>query len=142
MNNLMSRTVKYTTLWLWGGFVYYCLELLWRGYSHPSMFIAGGICLVLIGGLNNYLPWNLGIVYQALIGAVIITIVEFIFGLIVNVWLGLSVWNYNELPFNLMGQISLPFTLLWIPIAAVAVLLDDYLRWKLYGEQKPQYTLF
>jgi len=106
------------------------------------MFIAGGICLVLIGGLNNYLPWNLGIVYQALIGAVIITIVEFIFGLIVNVWLGLSVWNYNELPFNLMGQISLPFTLLWIPIAAVAVLLDDYLRWKLYGEQKPQYTLF
>ena len=139
---VLCKIVRLVTLWLWGGFVYYCVELLYRGHSHPSMFIAGGVCFLLLGAVNNYLPWHLGLVWQALIGAGIITAVEFIAGLIVNVWLGLAVWDYSGLPFNVLGQISLLYSLYWIPLAAVGVLLDDFLRWKLYGEQKPQYTFF
>jgi hypothetical protein len=139
---MINKALKLTTLWLWGGFIYYLIEIAWRGYSHPSMFILGGICFVTIGGINNYFPWRLGLAWQALIGAGIITALELITGLIVNRWLGLGVWDYSGLPLNVLGQISLLYSFFWIPLAAVAVLLDDILRWKLYGEQKPIYTLF
>jgi len=135
----MRNIIKYVTLWLWGGFIYYCIELLWRGYSHPSMFIVGGLCLVAIGALNNYLPWSLGIVWQILIGSVIVFKLELSAGLIVNVWLGLGVWDYSDLAFNLWGQVSLLFFVLFMPVVAFAIVLDDYLRWKIYGEERPRY---
>jgi len=139
---MKKHLVKLFSLLLWGGFIYYIIELMWRGHSHPSMFLVGGLCFVLIGGINNYLPWSLGIVQQSLIGAVIITAVELIAGLIVNVWLGLDVWDYSNLPLNFMGQISLLFFVLWIPLATVAIFIDDWLRYKLFDEEKPHYTIF
>jgi uncharacterized membrane protein len=137
----MGKIVRLMTLWLWGGFIYYCIELLWRGFSHPSMFIVGGICFLLLGIINNYLPWKLGLVWQALIGSVAITIVELIAGLIVNRWLGLGVWDYSDMPLNILGQVCLLFTGFWVVLSAVGIFLDDFLRWKLYREQKPTYTL-
>jgi len=143
-NNLF----RYITLLLWGGAIYWLIEMLWRGIihgtpaSHWSMFILGGICFVIIGGLNRWFSWNLGIVWQALIGAAVITVLELIAGLIVNTWLGWDIWDYSDLPFNIFGQISLLYSLFWIPLAAVGVFLDDYLRHKIFGEQKPKYTLF
>jgi len=142
MDKGICMAVKYMTLWLWGGFIYYCIELLYRGYSHPSMFIVGGLCLVAVGGLNNWFSWELGFLWQALIGTVVITVIEYTAGLIVNVWLGWGVWDYSDLALNLHGQVSLLFTVLWIPLAMFAVWLDDFLRWKLYGEQKPSYKMF
>jgi hypothetical protein len=141
MLKFISALVKGVTLGLWGGFVYYLVELAWRGHSHPSMFIAGGICFLLIGGINNWFSWNLGVLWQAIIGSIVITVVEFFAGLVVNVWLGLAVWDYSDLPLNILGQICLPYTGLWIPLAAFAVVLDDFLRWKIYGYEKPRYKL-
>ncbi|MDR1703248.1 MAG: putative ABC transporter permease [Clostridiales bacterium] len=138
----MSKFLKINTLWLWGGFIYYLIEVLWRGSSHPSMFIVGGLCFLLIGGINNFLPWEMGIARQSVIGGIVVTVVEFIGGLIINKWLGLNVWDYSDLPLNLLGQVSLPFTFAWMALAVVGILLDDYLRWKLYGEKKPWYTLW
>ncbi|MCL2353639.1 MAG: putative ABC transporter permease [Defluviitaleaceae bacterium] len=139
---MKKHLIKLFSLLLWGGFIYYIIELMWRGHSHPSMFLVGGLCFVLIGGINNYLPWSLGIVQQSLIGAVIITVVELVAGLVVNVWLGLGVWDYSGLPLNFMGQISLLFFVLWIPLATVGIFIDDWLRYKLFGEEKPHYTIF
>ena len=51
----------------------------------------------------------------------------------------LGVWDYTDMPFNLMGQICLPFSAAWIVVSAAAILLDDWLRWQLYGEDKPHY---
>jgi len=106
------------------------------------MFAVGGICFLLLGRINIFLPWSMGLVWQALIGAGIITTVEFFAGLIINIWLGLGVWDYSDLPLNLFGQISLLYSLYWFPLAAVGIWLWDFLRWKLYGEQQPQYSLF
>jgi uncharacterized membrane protein len=97
-----------------GGTGYVLIELLWRGYSHITMFFAGGTCFLLLGGLEKAeprLPWPL----RALTGAGIITMVELLWGLLFN--RSYSVWDYRDMPMNFHGQICLPFFLLWIPIS-------------------------
>lgn len=136
---------KPVILFLAGGSLYYLIELVWKsvrgGTMHWSMFLLGGISFLLIGALNEYFSWNTGLLWQALIGAVIITVLEFCTGLILNVWLGLGIWDYSHLPLNVMGQICLPFTLAWVLLAAAAVVLDDYIRYWFLGEEKPVYRI-
>ena len=138
---MLDRVLKSITLWLWGGFIYYAVEMAWRGYSHPTMFVVGGLCFLIIGGINNIFPWDMGLLWQSLLGGVAITAVELISGLILNVWLGLGIWDYSGIPFNLFGQICLPFCGLWVLLAAFAVWLDDWLRWRLFNEEKPHYKI-
>lgn len=116
-----------------GGRLYTWIELLCRGRTHWTMFILGGICFVVLGLLNEYkIPWHWCLLRQAIAGACIVTIFEFITGCVVNLWLGWNVWDYSSLPFNLMGQICLYYFLLWIPLSAVAIILDDWLRYWFY----------
>lgn len=124
-----------------GGMLYVFIELLWRGYSHWTMFIVGGICFVAVGLINEILSWETPLVIQCFIGGAIITAVEFIAGCIINLWLGWNVWDYSNLPLNILGQVCLPFFFIWVLISAPAILLDDYIRYKL-GEEKPRYKLF
>lgn len=130
---------KYLLIWEIGGIVYYCIEILFRGYSHVSMYILGGFCLVLIGLLNEIYSSNLYIELQILIGDIVVVFLEFITGLIVNIWLKLDVWDYTDMPFNIMGQICLPFALVWIPVIFVAILLDDFIRYEIFYEGQPTY---
>ena len=124
-----------------GGVIYYTLEVLWRGYSHWSMGILGAMCFVFLGLINEILPWKTPIELQALIGSVIITVLEFITGCIVNLWLGWNVWDYSDMPFNLLGQICLPFSLLWIVISILGIVVDDYIRYIWFNEEKPHYKI-
>lgn len=120
-------------LFLIGGGIYYLLEVLWRGYSHWTMFILGGVCFVIMGLLNEYkFRWNDSLIKQSIISACIITVFEFFTGCIVNIWLGWAVWDYSELPFNLLGQICLYYYLLWIPLSMVGIILDDWIRYLAY----------
>jgi uncharacterized membrane protein len=137
----LKQILKLCILALIGGITYVLIELAWRGYSHISMFILGAFCFVLLGGINEFLPWELGFVWQMLIGAGIVTILELIVGIVVNVWLGLEVWDYSNLPFNFMGQICLPFSFAWTLLSGVAIVVDDYLRYWLFGEEKPHYKI-
>ena len=113
---------------------------MWRGYSHITMFALGALCFVALGTINEEIPWELGMLWQMLIGAAVITILEFFTGVIVNITFGLGVWSYSELPLNFMGQISLYYSLAWVFLAGVGIVLDDYLRYWLFGEEKPHYT--
>ena len=137
-----NRFLKYTFLFLIGGFLYGGLEILSRGYSHISMLIAGGICFVLIGLLNEVYSWNMSLVSQMVISALIITTVELVVGLVVNVWLNLNVWDYSDKAYNFMGQICLLYTNIWFLLSFFAILLDDYLRYFLLKEEKPRYKIF
>ena len=120
-------------LFLIGGGIYYLLEVLWRGYSHWTMFILGGICFVIMGLLNEYkFKWNDSLIKQSIISACIITVFEFITGCIVNLWLGWHVWDYSELPCNLLGQICLYFFFVWILLSMFGIILDDWIRYILY----------
>lgn len=133
--------LKLLVLAVIGGAIYVGIEMLWRGHSHPSMFILGGLCFVSIGLINELFPWELGIVWQALIGGTMVTCLEFITGVIVNIWLKLGVWDYSGLPLNILGQVCLPFCFAWVGLSVVAIVFDDYLRYWFFGEEKPHYKI-
>lgn len=137
----MNKLLKYFTLGTLGGAVYVFIELLWRGYSHWSMFLLGGVCFIALGLINEIISWETPLTAQMFIGCVIITVLEFITGCIVNLWLGWDVWDYSELPCNLLGQISLKSSIGWYFLSAVGIVFDDWLRYIFFGEEKPRYTI-
>ena len=75
---------------------------------------------------------------QMALGACIVTFFEFWTGVLVNRVMHLGVWDYSAAPFNLLGQICLPFTLLWFPLCGIGILLDRGMRRALFGTQAPQ----
>lgn len=142
MKEKLKAILKHTVLALCGGCVYFLIEMAWRGHSHWTMAVLGGVCFVLIGDINEFIPWNMPLVLQGAIGSGIVTLLELVSGIILNLWLGLGIWDYSNMPFNFLGQICLPFSLLWVALSVVAVILDDWLRYWLFGEDRPTYTLF
>ena len=105
-----------------GGLGYMGLEMVWRGWTHGSMFLAGGTCFLLIGKLSKATKSPS---LRALGGAGIITAVELGAGLLFN--RNHSVWDYRQLPGHFQGQICLPYSLLWIPVGLGAALLYETL---------------
>lgn len=134
------KVLRPLVLWSIGGLIYILIEMLFRGHTHWTMFLVGGLCFVLIGVINEVIPWDMPIWQQAIVGAVIVTAVEFVSGCIINLWLGWDVWDYSGLPGNVLGQISLPFCAAWVLLAVVGIILDDYLRYWWFGEEKPHYV--
>lgn len=132
---------KYLFLFGIGGLLYILIEIFWRGRSHWTMFILGGICFVFLGSINEVLPWEMPLWQQVVIGAAGITILEFLTGCIVNLWLGWNVWDYSSLPGNLLGQICPQYFLLWLPVALTGIVLDDWIRYWKFGEERPHYNL-
>ena len=104
---------KYAFLFLTGGTIYPALEIACRGRTDISMAAAGGICLCLINRICNQNMRNEPLSIRCFAGSGIITTVEFATGLLVNIVLKLNVWDYSALPLNIMGQICLPFSILW-----------------------------
>lgn len=129
--NNMNRLAGYLSLFIIGGFAYCLLEISVRGYSHISMFVAGGMCFVLVGGISKSLRERMPLVVRMMIGALIITLIELITGIIVNVWMGLNVWDYTGQRMNYMGQVCLLFSLIWflitLPIIGVYNIIEDFI---------------
>ena len=138
---ILKHANKAVTLFFIGGGAYVLVELLFRGHSHWTMALLGGLCFVLIGGINNWIPWKMPLPLQCLIGAGVVTLVELVAGLILNVWLGLEIWDYSNMAGNFLGIICPQFTLAWVGLSLLAILLDDWLRYKLFSEEKPHYRL-
>jgi uncharacterized membrane protein len=137
----MKQIFKALFLCLVGGISYYIIEILWRGYSHWSMAILGGICFVIIGLLNEVYTWEMSLISQMFISALVITSLELITGFIVNIGLGWGVWDYSQMPYNFLGQICLLYTNLWFFLSLAGILLDDYIRYRFLGEEKPHYKI-
>lgn len=137
----MKHYLKYLFLLVTGGLIYNIIEVLFRGWSHWTMFILGGICFIALGLINEVILWEMVLWNQMFIGACIITAMEFVTGCVVNLWLGWEIWGYSNMPGNILGQICPQFFLLWLPISAVGIILDDWLRYWMFGEERPHYKL-
>ena len=125
---------KNAVLFYTGGAAYLTIELLYRGRSHGSMFLAGGTCFLLIGRLNHVRP-KLPLPLRAAVGALIVTMVEFGAGLLVNREYG--VWDYRDQPGNLMGQICPLFTALWVPLSLLAIFLYGLVEAQMEQKMSP-----
>ena len=136
----MKSLFKYFILFSIGGLIYMLLEISFSGSTHWTMGILGGICFILIGLIDSY--YDLPLYKQMLLGTIIITALEFISGVILNLGLQLDIWNYTDLPLNILGQVCLPFSLLWFFLCLPAILLDDWIRSSFFGETHPPYRLF
>ena len=141
MNDIFKTLFKYLILGNIGGIVYVFIELLYRGFSHWTMFIVAAISFILIGLINEYISWDMKLWKQMLIGSAIITTMEFISGYIINIKLGWQVWDYSNLPFNIMGQICLPFSVVWFFLSLGDIIDVDYLRYWLFKQENPHYIL-
>ena len=130
---------KQLILFALGGVLYLIIELLWRGGTHWSMFILGGVCFSLIGLINEHSRGKIPLLLQMTISAVIITLLEFVAGYILNIRMGLGVWDYSHLRYNIMGQISLRYTVLWFFLSLACIFCDDWVRENLFGEEREKY---
>ncbi len=79
---------------------------------------------------------------QSAVCGVAITVVEFVAGLIINVWLGMGVWDYSAMPGNIMGQVCPQFLAMWMILAAVGIVMLDWMQYGVEGGEKPRYTLW
>ena len=123
----MNYIKKFSVLFVVGAALYSVIEILWRGFTHWTMGVAGGVCLCGIYGINESVCKRSKIGKLALC-AVLITVVEFLFGVVVNLILKLNVWDYSNRRFNLLGQICPLYTVLWFLISAPAVALCDMIK--------------
>ena len=137
-----SRIPEYLFLFYFYGATYVTIEVFFREHSHWTMFLLGAICGIIIGKLNDKAPWNIPIWLQMIIGGLIVTALEFIWGYVLNIKLGLALWDYSNMWGNFMGQICPLFSSAWCLISGVAIVLDDYLKYWFFDEEKPRYNLW
>jgi uncharacterized membrane protein len=123
------------------GALYMVLEGLWRGWTNISMLVVGGLCGFLIGKLNEQPDFYRKIWEQCLIGMLIVLVIEFISGMILNVFLQFGIWDYSNIWGNFYGQICIPYAILWFLLVPLVIYVDDYLRFRLFEEEEPQELL-
>ena len=110
-------------VFLIGGVTYAMIEIMWRGNTHWTMVLLGGLCFLTLYKLFGYMS-NYSLIEKCVLGAIVITALEFIVGCIVNLNFHMNVWNYSRMPLNLSGQICILYSTLWgflcIPINFIA----------------------
>lgn len=123
----VKRLYELSGTFFFGGILYGAVETLWRGYTHPTMLFAGGLAFSVIycidGEHPRLKPWK-----RMASGAAVITLTELIFGVVLNLLLGLDVWDYSGLPYNLFGQICVLYSLLWAILSVPAFALCRLVR--------------
>ena len=129
--NSLQTLAEDIFLLLFGGVIYYGIEVLFRGYSHWSMAIMGGLCFWGIFLINRRLS-PLPTVAKALMGACLITTLEFSVGCILNLWMGMKIWDYSSMPLQLLGQICLPFSVVWFLLCFPALFFCRLIEKKVF----------
>ena len=138
---MMRKISKYLFFWALGGALYYTFEILFRGFSHWSMYVLGGICFMFFYIQGESMGWQEPVWKQTLRCTVFVTAGEFITGIIVNKWLHYSVWDYSQMPLQVFGQICVPFMIIFSGLSVLGIFLSGYLAFYLYKEVKPSYHI-
>lgn len=144
----IGKWVLSILLWFWTGGIYFFGEVIWKtARERPetiswTMFLLAIILAIPMERFGAELPWKTPLPIQAIICGVGITVVELIAGVILNVWLGLGVWDYSNMAYNLWGQICPQFTLLWCALSIVGIVMLDWMRYAVEGEEVPHYYLW
>ena len=129
------KSIYYVILFGIGFFGYGLLEVIWRGRTHPSMSLAGGIAFCVFSIIAEKLK-PLNFVYRCIAGGIFITFLELIFGIIFNIWLKTDDWDYSMFRFNYLGQICITYSVLWCLISAPVIIALGLIKDKIYTDYK------
>ncbi len=133
MNN--SKTIiNDTVIFGTGAYAYGMIEVLWRGSTHPTMLFAGGLCFL---SISKIAASKLNFTSKCLAGGAAVTAVEFIFGCVFNLGLGLKVWDYSNQPLNILGQICPLFFIMWCGLTALGIPLSNFMLKQLKRSKAP-----
>lgn len=102
---------------LTGAIGYGLLEVLWRGRTHPSMILTGGVCLC---AMKKICSVRRTILQNALRCAAFITFTELVVGVLVNGLGRMNVWDYSREKGNVLGQICPRFSAAWFALSLPA----------------------
>ena len=141
---IIKHIYKYFVLFVMYGIIYFLLESIYKGHAtHPLMFLVGGAIGILIGLINNLFDMNTDFILQCSVGMMLILIIECIVGYQFNIIQGWNMWDYSKVPLNFVGgQICVPFAIAWFILSGVCIVLDDWLRWRLFDEEEPFYIIW
>ena len=114
----MSDRLLEILVFILGGVAYAMIEVLFRGHTHWTMVLTGGACVLTMYMMSEWLL-DIPLIASALTGALIITMYELVVGLIVNIRLGWSVWDYSDMPGNILGQICPTFSAIWFLLCLI-----------------------
>ena len=133
--------MKHLALFTIYGGIYFTIECLFKWQiTNPFMFLVGGALGVIIGLINNLFDMDTNFLLQCLVGMMLVLLVECIIGYEFNIVRNMVLWNYSKVPFSYVGgQICIPFAIAWFGLSGICIVLDDYLRYLLFGEEKPYY---
>lgn len=135
----LKKLSEYLFLWTLGGILYCACELTFRGFTHWSMFILGGLCLLFFWLQGQWCNWRDPMWLQVIRCTIFVTACEFITGIIVNKWLHWAVWDYSDQPLQLFGQICLPFATFFSGLSALGIIFSGNMMHWFYREKKPNY---
>ena len=141
MKHFKKNLAEYLFLFWVGGSVYVEIELLYRGYTHWSMFILAGIVFITVGWMNEYIfDWHTQFGWQVLIATLWATGLEYVCGVILRHF-GLQVWDYSNVPLNVDGLICVPFMSVWAVLMVVAIVIDDIIKFYFFEGSRPHYHI-
>ncbi len=123
----MKSIKRYGLFFIIGAIGYAAIEIIWRGHTHWSMMIAGGLAFVMFSIVAEKLRGK-NILVKAAVCGLGVTAIEFVFGVVFNLWLKMDVWDYSYMPLNILGQICPLFTLMWVGLAIAFLPLADALN--------------
>lgn len=140
---MIHRYLRQIILFLSGFCIYITIEVCFRGFSYPVMGLCGGILLLMLDQLNERISWNLDLLLQGILGSVMVTAAELIVG---ELWKWMNwppMWDYTDMPFNFDGVICLPFSLAWIGVSILGVIIADAINYYVFCRLPiPSYKLF
>ncbi len=118
---------KWLKLFCIGGIGYSLIELLWRGATHWTMSVLGGLSFSLLYELNQKLKHRI-LWIRCFLGTLMITGLELLTGCLVNLKLHWKVWDYSNLKYNFLGQISLLYSVLWFLLTIPVFFISGCLK--------------
>lgn len=138
---LGKRLVQIFFIGCFSGTIYTSLEVFFRGYTHWTMYWLAFVVGIFIFLVNNTLfEFDTDFLIQVFSCAGFATLMELIFGLIFNQ--DHSIWDYTGMFLNYKGQICLLFTIIWIIICGLSLILLDWIDWRIFKTtEKPYYCI-
>ena len=136
----MKIIIKNIILFAVGYCVYIAIEVTYRGFSYPLMGFCGGLALMIMDKINDYISWDIDIIIQGSIGSIIITFFELIIGEIsLHTDFLPIMWDYSNVLLNFDGVICLPFSLIWIGLSIIGILVADTINYYIINIQPCPY---